>query len=241
MGIHNNSTWLPRNVCAGQGATVRTIQGATDWFQIGKGVPQGCIMPSYLFNLYADWKWKWKSLGCVWLFVTPWTIQSIEFSRPEYWSGQLFSSPGDRPNPGIEFMSPTLQADSLPVDLPVKPHLQRTSCEMLGWKKHTLESRLMGEISITSDMQMTPPLWQKVKRNYGASWKEKVKASWKVKEEREKVVLKLNIQKTHGIHSKNIHGIQSHHFLANRWGDNGNSERPYSFGLQIPADDDCSH
>ena len=41
--------------------------------------------------------------------------------------------------------------------------------EMLGWKKHKLESRLPGEISITLDMQMTPPLWQKVKRNYGAS------------------------------------------------------------------------
>ena len=37
--------------------------------------------------------------------------------------------------------------------------------EMLDWKKHKLESRLPGEISITSDMQMTPPLWQKVKRN----------------------------------------------------------------------------
>ena len=37
--------------------------------------------------------------------------------------------------------------------------------ETLGWKKHKLESRLPGEISITSDMQMTPPLWQKVKRN----------------------------------------------------------------------------
>ena len=37
--------------------------------------------------------------------------------------------------------------------------------ETLGWKKHKLESRLLGEISITSDMQMTPPLWQKVKRN----------------------------------------------------------------------------
>ena len=43
--------------------------------------------------------------------------------------------------------------------------LQNTSCEMLGWKKHKLESRLPGEISITSDMQMTSPLWQKVKRN----------------------------------------------------------------------------
>ena len=40
-----------------------------------------------------------------------------------------------------------------------------TSWETLGWKKHKLESRLPGEISITSDMQMTPPLWQKVKRN----------------------------------------------------------------------------
>ena len=43
--------------------------------------------------------------------------------------------------------------------------IQSASCETLGWKKHKLESRLLGEISITSDMQMTPPLWQKVKRN----------------------------------------------------------------------------
>ena len=40
---------------------------------------------------------------------------------------------------------------------------QSTSQETLGWKKHKLESRLLGEMSITSDMQMTPPLWQKVK------------------------------------------------------------------------------
>ena len=44
-------------------------------------------------------------------------------------------------------------------------HMQSTSCEILGWMKHKLESRLPGEISITSDMQMIPPLWQKVKRN----------------------------------------------------------------------------
>ena len=43
-------------------------------------------------------------------------------------------------------------------------YMQSTSCEMLGWMKHKLESRLPGEIIITSDMQMTPPLWQKVKR-----------------------------------------------------------------------------
>ena len=44
-------------------------------------------------------------------------------------------------------------------------YMQSTSCEMLEWMKHKLESGLLGEISITSDTQMTPPLWQKVKRN----------------------------------------------------------------------------
>ena len=44
-------------------------------------------------------------------------------------------------------------------------YLQSTSCEMLDWIKFKLDSRLPGEISITSDMQMTPPLWQKVKRS----------------------------------------------------------------------------
>ena len=44
-------------------------------------------------------------------------------------------------------------------------YMQSTSCEIPGWIKHKPESRLLGEISITSDMQMTPPLWQKVKRN----------------------------------------------------------------------------
>ena len=48
--------------------------------------------------------------------------------------------------------------------------VQSTSCKMLGWMKHKLESRLLGEISITSDMQMTPPLWQKVKKNSRAAW-----------------------------------------------------------------------
>ena len=47
-------------------------------------------------------------------------------------------------------------------------HMRITSCEMLGWMKHTVESRLQGEIPITSDMQMTPPLWQKAK-NHRAS------------------------------------------------------------------------
>ena len=52
-----------------------------------------------LFLKCMKW-WKWKLLSRVWLFVTPWTIQSMEFSRPEYWSGQPFPSPGHLPNPG---------------------------------------------------------------------------------------------------------------------------------------------
>ena len=45
-------------------------------------------------------------------------------------------------------------------------YMQSTSCEIPGWMKHKLESKLPGEISITSDVQMTPPLWQKAKKNY---------------------------------------------------------------------------
>ena len=44
-------------------------------------------------------------------------------------------------------------------------YMERTSCKMPGWMKHKLESRLLGEISITSDMQRIPPLWQKAKKN----------------------------------------------------------------------------
>ena len=55
-----------------------------------------------------------------------------------------------------------------------------------------------------------------------------------MKKESEKVALKLNVQKTD-------HGIQSHHFMANRWGNNGNSERLYFGGFKISADGDCSH
>ena len=64
---------------------------------------------------------KWKSLSHVQLFATPQTKQSMEFSRPEYWSGKPFPSPGDLPNPGIKLRFPTLQADSLPVEPRGKP------------------------------------------------------------------------------------------------------------------------
>ena len=65
--------------------------------------------------------------------------------------------------------------------------MQSTTSEKLGWIKHKLESRLQGEISITSDMQITPPLWQKSKNLKSLLMKVKV--------ESEKVGLKLTIQK----------------------------------------------
>ena len=94
MGISDHLTYLLRNLYAGQEAIVRMEHGTMDWFQIGKGVHQGCILsPCYL------------------------------------------------------------------------TYMQNTSFEMLGWLKYKVKSRLLGEIPITSDTQMTPPLWQKVYKN----------------------------------------------------------------------------
>ena len=55
MGIPDHLTCLSRNVYAGQEATVRTGHGTTDWFQIGEGLHQGCILSPHLFNLYAEY------------------------------------------------------------------------------------------------------------------------------------------------------------------------------------------
>ena len=94
MGIPDHLTCLLRNLSAGQEATVKTGHGTTDWFQIGKGVCQACILSSCLFNLYAEYIMR---------------------------------------NAGL------YEAQS-------------------GFK-------ILGEISITSDMQMIPRLWQKAKKN----------------------------------------------------------------------------
>ena len=85
MGIPDHLPCLPRNLYAGQEATVRTRHGTADWFKIGKGVHQGCILSLCLFNF-----------------------------------------------------------------------IQSTSCKIPGWMNHKLEPRLLGQVSITSDMQMTP-------------------------------------------------------------------------------------
>ena len=58
MGIPDHLTCLLRNLYAGQEATIRTGHGTTDWFQIGKGVCQGCILSTYLFNFYAEYIMK---------------------------------------------------------------------------------------------------------------------------------------------------------------------------------------
>ena len=55
MGIPDHLTYLLRNLYAGQEATVRSGHGTTDWFQIGKGVRQGCILSPCLFNFYVEY------------------------------------------------------------------------------------------------------------------------------------------------------------------------------------------
>ena len=94
MGRPDDLTCLLRNLYAGQEATVRTGHGTTDSFQIGKGVPQGCILSPCLFNLYAEYIMR---------------------------------------NAGLEEAQAGI--------------------------------KIAGEKSITSGMPVTPPLWQKVKRN----------------------------------------------------------------------------
>ena len=103
---------------------------------------------------------------------------------------------------------------------------------MLDWMKHKLESRLLGEISITSDMQMTPPLWQKVKRISKAELKSLL---MKVKVESEKVGLKLNIQRTKIMASGPITSWEI-------YGETVETLSDFILGAsKITADGDCSH
>ena len=96
---------------------------------------------------------------------------------------------------------------------------------MLGWMKHKLESRLLGEISITSNIQMTPLLWQRAKKSL----------LMKVKEESEKVGLKLNIQKTKIMAS----GPNTSRQID---GETMETVRDFIFFCsKITADDNCSH
>ena len=111
MGMPDHLYCLLRNLYAGQEATVRTGHGTTDWLQVGKGVRQGCILSSCLFNLYAECIMRNAGLEEAQAGINP----PMGFSRQEYWSGLLFPSPGDLPDPGIKPMSPALQTNSLPL------------------------------------------------------------------------------------------------------------------------------
>ena len=64
MGITDHLTCLLRNLYAGQEETVRTGHGTTDWFQIGEGVRQGCILSPCLFNLYVEYTMQNARLTC---------------------------------------------------------------------------------------------------------------------------------------------------------------------------------
>ena len=147
MGIPDDLICLLRNLYAGQEATVRTGHGTTDWFQIGTGVHQGCILSPCLFNLHAEYIMK---------------------------------------NAGLK-------------EAQVGIKIARRNINNLRYADDTT---LMAEIE------------------------EELKSLlMKVKVESEKAGLKQ--------HSKNKdHGIWSYHFMANRWGNSGNSVRLYILGLQ---------
>ena len=105
-------------------------------------------------------------------------------------------------------------------------YMQNTSWETLGWMKHKLESRLQGKISIISDMQMTPPLWQKGRTKEPLD--EGERGEWKSH---------LKIQ--HSINED--HGICSHHFMQIDEEKMETVTDLIFLGSKITADDDCSH
>ena len=153
MGIPDHLTCLLRNLYAGQEATVRTGHGTTDWFQIGKGVHQGCILSPCLFNLYAEYIMRNAGLG--------------------------------EAQAGIKFAGRNINNLRYADDI-----------TLMAESEEELKSLLM-----------------------------------KVKEESEKVGLKLNIQKTKIMAFRKLRSW-SYHFMGNKWGNSGNSVRLYFSGLQ---------
>ena len=151
MGIPECLICLLKNLCAGQGATVRTGHGTMDWFQIRKGVRQGCLLSLCLFNLYAVYIMQNARVG----------------------EAQARIKIAGRNINNLRYAVDTTLTD-----------------ESKEEPKEELMSLLM-----------------------------------KVKEEIEKAGLKLNFQKTKIMAS-------CHHFMANRWGNSGDSDRLYFLGLQ---------
>ena len=142
MGISSDHlTCLLRNLYAGQEATVRTGHGTTDWFQIGKGVRQGCILSPCLFNLYAVYIMQNVGLdeAQAGIKIAGRNIKNLryaddtilmaeseeELKKNNFFcsicSGQPFPSPRGFPNPRIEPRSPALKENSLSAEPPGKP------------------------------------------------------------------------------------------------------------------------
>ena len=100
--------------------------------------------------------------------------------------------------------------------------MQSTLSEMPDWMKYKLESRLPGEISTTSEMQMTPP--------HGRKWRGTKELDEELKsflDESERGEWKSWLKTQHSVNENQV--IQSHHFMANRWGNNGNSDCLFSW------------
>ena len=105
--------------------------------------------------------------------------------------------------------------------------MQRTSWETLGWRKHKLESRLLGEISITTNMQMTSP--------YGRRWRR----TKELLDESERGEWKSWLKAQHS--ENEDHGIWPLHFMGNRWETVETVSDFIFLGSQITVDGDCSH
>ena len=161
MGIPDHLPCILRNLYAGKKATVRTEHGTMDWFQVRKEVCQGYILPSCLFNLYA------------------------------------------------EYIMQNARLDEAQAEIKI-------SRRNINNLRHADDTTIMAE----SEEELKSFLM-------------------KVKEDSKKAGLKLNFQKNEDC------GIQSHHFMANRWENNGNSEILYFhmiiWGSKITADGDYSH
>ena len=148
MGISDHLTCLRRNQYAGQEVTVRTVHGTTDWFPIGKGVRQGCILSPCLFNLYAEYIMK---------------------------------------NAGLEEAQAGIN----------------------------IAGRNINNLRYADDITLMAESEEELKT-----------LLMKVKEESKNVGLKLKIKirKLSSWHLvPSLHGIWSHHFMANSWGNSGNS------------------
>ena len=167
MRIPDHLTCFLQNLYAGQEASVRTGHGTTDWFQIGKGVHQGCILSPHSFNLHTEWVIVTQS--CLTLHnpkdcSSPGSsVHRILQARILEWVAIPFSRRSSQPRD--QTCVSCIVGRSFTIWATREAHMQSTSCEIPGWMKLKLESRLPGEVSAILDMQMTPPLWQKAKRN----------------------------------------------------------------------------